>query len=140
MPADTVFLDTVGWIALLNATDSLHVTADEAWRSLGREGKSIILTDWIVAETGNGLARGSVRQRFFQAAESIRNSSRARIFFVTDELLERAMSLYNDRGDKAWGLVDCASFIVMRDEGITTAFTNDRHFQQAGFQCLLPVV
>ncbi len=52
--------------------------------------------------------------------------------------MERALLLYSDRPDKAWGLVDCASFIVMKDEGITDAFTIDRHFEQAGFTCLLP--
>lgn len=58
--------------------------------------------------------------------------------FVTPALMERALLLYSDRPDKAWGLVDCASFIVMKDEGITDAFTIDRHFEQAGFTCLLP--
>jgi hypothetical protein len=48
--------------------------------------------------------------------------------------------MYASRPDKTWGLVDCASFVVMQDEGITEAFTNDRHFEQAGFTTLLPVV
>ena len=52
--------------------------------------------------------------------------------------MERALLLYSDRPDKFWGLVDCASFIVMSDEGISEAFTTDRHFEQAGFECLLP--
>ena len=33
--------------------------------------------------------------------------------------------------------VDCAIFVVMRDAGIHGALTVDRHFSQAGFQCLL---
>lgn len=32
----------------------------------------------------------------------------------------------------------CASFLVMEDNGISQAFTNDRHFEQAGFRNLLP--
>ncbi len=137
MPADMVFLDTVGWIALLNATDSLHVAADHLWRSLGQQDNIIVLTDWIIAETGNGLARGVARQQFFRATESIFTSPRAKVVFVTDLILRRALVMYKDHTDKAWGLVDCVSFIVMRDEGITAAFTNDRHFQQAGFTALL---
>lgn len=27
----------------------------------------------------------------------------------------------------------------MSDHGVTEAFTTDRHFEQAGFHCLLPV-
>jgi predicted nucleic acid-binding protein len=33
--------------------------------------------------------------------------------------------------------VDCASFIVMQERGITEAFTSDRDFEQAGFKRLL---
>lgn len=34
------------------------------------------------------------------------------------------------------GIVDQVSFLVMRRLGITEAFTNDRHFQAAGFVTL----
>ena len=58
---------------------------------------------------------------------------------VDRELLERAISVYQQHHDKTWGLVDCASFIVMHDRGISQAFTADLHFEQAGFQRLLAV-
>ncbi len=34
------------------------------------------------------------------------------------------------------GLVDHLSFVVMRRLGLEAAFTNDRHFQAAGFRIL----
>ena len=34
------------------------------------------------------------------------------------------------------GIVDHVSFVVMRRLGVTEAFTNDRHFQAAGFTVL----
>ena len=45
--------------------------------------------------------------------------------------------MFDRAGDKRWGLVDCASFVVMTGRGVTEAFTNDHHFEQAGFRCLL---
>ena len=39
--------------------------------------------------------------------------------------------------DKGWSLTDCASFIIMEDEGLTIALTHDQHFIQAGLQALL---
>ena len=57
MPANVVFLDTQGWIAVLNARDRLHSLANAEWKRLGDLGYSVLLTDWIVAEVGNGLAR-----------------------------------------------------------------------------------
>jgi hypothetical protein len=47
------------------------------------------------------------------------------------------MSLYERAADKTWGMVDCASFVVMRETRISEALSADRHFEQAGFRCLL---
>lgn len=139
MISNAVFLDTCGWVALLNASDDLHAAATAAWRVLGQRGRLIVLADWVLAETGNGLARTPARSRFVNAVQLIESSPRAQLIRVSDELRERALAQYADRADKAWGLVDCASFIVMQDHGMSEAFTNDRHFQQAGFSCLLPL-
>ncbi|HEX6904851.1 MAG TPA: PIN domain-containing protein [Thermoanaerobaculia bacterium] len=139
MPARRVFLDTNGWLALLNSADALHSLAEAEWTQLLEEGYSIFLTDWIIAETGNGLARTTGRSQFVQAVRLLRESPRAHVLPVSGELFERALDLYAKRLDKTWGLVDCASFIVMEDEGIREVLSNDRHFPQAGFQCLLPL-
>jgi predicted nucleic acid-binding protein len=137
MPARTVFLDTNGWLALLNSSDSLHQAASRLWESLVEDGASFVVTDWVIAETGNGLAKTPARRRFNQAVDLFRMSPRSSVFFVAVDRFERALSLYNRRGDKLWGLVDCASFVVMEEAGITEAFTNDHHFEQAGFRSLL---
>jgi len=45
--------------------------------------------------------------------------------------------LYKKYADKEWSLVDCISFIVMRERGIKQALTFDRHFEQAGFDAIM---
>ena len=47
------------------------------------------------------------------------------------------LELYTDRPDKAWSLVDCVSFKVMRARGLKEALAHDEHFEQAGFVALL---
>ena len=138
MASKAVFLDTNGWFALLSDDDRLNLIATQCWSDLGKLRKTVLLTDWIIAETGNGLARTPARQRFVEATLEMLNDSRVRVVPVTATLMERALLLYSERPDKDWGLVDCASFIIMKDEGITEAFTTDHHFEQAGFICLLP--
>jgi predicted nucleic acid-binding protein len=138
MASDPVFLDSNGWVALLNMRDPLNAKANTLFRELGRIGRPIVLTDWIVAETGNGLARIPARTLVPETVARFLRSSRFTVVFVSPNLMERALSLYAERSDKAWGLVDCASFVVMTEQGITEAFTTDRHFEQAGFRCLLP--
>jgi len=104
---------------------------------LARLGNTVVVTDWVVAETGNGLARSSGRRQFATALDTLQRSPRTNLIFITDKLLQRSIDLYAQRDDKTWGLVDCASFVVMQDEKIREAFTNDRHFDQAGFTCLI---
>jgi predicted nucleic acid-binding protein len=140
MSPRAVFLDTNGWLALLNSSDTLHLVASTQWAELVKEGRSFYLTDWIVAETGNGLARTRARDRFGDAVDLLRGSSRTTLVPVSDGFLDKALKLYKERSDKTWGLVDCATFLVMTEQGILEAFTNDRHFEQAGFKCLLPIL
>ena len=65
------------------------------------------------------------------------------IFCRRDSILENpmsppgTMSINRERNEAGQaGIVDQVSFIVMRRWGITEAFTNDRHFQAAGFRAL----
>ena len=137
--ASSIFLDTNGWVALLNRNDSMHVQANEAWARVVRGRHSLILTDWIVAETGNGLARAKDKARLAEAFDRVLQVPRNELVIVEESLLREAMALFCHHADKTWGLVDCASFVVMRDRGIAEAFTSDHDFEQAGFKCLLSV-
>src|SRR5262245_39852105 len=132
----SIFLDTNGWLALLNASENWHADAMDLWLDLVRRGNRIVLTDWIIAETGNGLARSQTKAQFVNVVEQMLDAPSVDVISVDRGLLGRALSDYSNYTDKTWGLVDCASFIVMRDRGIAEAFTSDRDFQQAGFTCL----
>jgi predicted nucleic acid-binding protein len=49
----------------------------------------------------------------------------------------QALVLYQSHSDKNWGLIDCISFVVMRQHNLSNAVTGDRHFIQAGFRALM---
>jgi uncharacterized protein len=137
MPAKAVFIDTNGWLALLNSSDNLHPAARDLWAQLLDLEYSFVLTDWVIAETGNGLARTPARRSFPVAVELLRSSPRTQLVSVSGSLFQEALDLYARREDKTWGLVDCASFVLMREQGLHEALTNDHHFEQAGFHPLL---
>lgn len=137
--AGNVLLDTNGWIPLLNSSEQLHRQAIDLWQGLGRRGYRIVLTDWVIAETGNGLARSPAKHRFAESVERFWQSGVVDILTIDRPLITQAFELYRGYADKSWGLVDCASFVVMRQRDITEAFTSDKHFEQAGFRCLLTV-
>ncbi len=135
--SSSVFLDTSGWIALLNSTEPEHQAANQLWLDLGRRGYRIVITDWIIAETGNGLARTCARGQFASSVERVWQSPTIDAVIIDPPLMRRAIDRYHRFLDKSWGLVDCASFAVMEERGITEAFTSDHDFEQAGFRCLL---
>ncbi|MEI8371935.1 MAG: PIN domain-containing protein [Planctomycetota bacterium] len=138
MPShDAVFLDTNGWIALLNADDQFHAQAAKYLRDFEVARRTLITTDWVLAETGNGLARVPPRAKFVRAVETFLASHSSRLVRVDAQLFRDALAMYGRAADKSWGLVDCASFIVMGREQVMDALTTDRHFTQAGFRCLL---
>jgi len=51
--------------------------------------------------------------------------------------MQKGEILFNQRIDKQWSLVDCISFVVMRERKLSAALTADHHFSQAGFKVLL---
>ncbi len=135
--ASSVFLDTSGWLALLNRTETTHEQAIRAWASIVRGKHQIVLTDWVVAETGNGLARAKDKTRLAEALDRILQVPHNELVYIHEDLLRKAIALFGQHTDKSWGLVDCASFIVMRERNIAEAFTTDHDFEQAVFRCLL---
>jgi len=81
---------------------------------------------------GNGLRENSIREVGRSSISSIKEK-----YGYQDKQVSEAWRLYSDRADKEWSLTDCMSFVVMNRNGISEAFTNDRHFEQAGFNILL---
>ena len=129
-----VFLDTVGLLAVWDTSDQWHAGAAVAYQQLLSQGRPLMTTSAVLLECGNAAARRPYRQRV----------NVLRQLFVQEQLLadptpqeiEKAWDAY-DRGEAGEaGIVDHISFIVMRRLGITEAFTNDRHFQAAGFRLL----
>ncbi|MFM6025600.1 MAG: type II toxin-antitoxin system VapC family toxin, partial [Dolichospermum sp.] len=72
-----------------------------------------------------------------QLLESLETDPSVEVVLLSNSLYKLAFNLFKQREDKEWGLVDCISFIVMQDRGISDALTTDIHFQQAGFRALL---
>ena len=129
-----IFIDTAYILALSNRRDQYHKEASKLVSQY--KGYPMVVTDAVLLEVGNTLARGH-RQAAVAAIEQLLSSDDVDVVHLTPDLFQRAFTIYKTFQDKAWSLVDCISFVVMRDAGITDALTSDRHFEQAGFQVLM---
>jgi hypothetical protein len=121
-------------VALINQRDAYHDKATELADAY--EGAPLLTTDVVLLEIGNALAR-KFKQQAVEVIDDFLSSCEVEIVRLTPQIFERAYSLYKQYQDKEWGLIDCVSFVVMRDASVNGALTFDQHFVQAGFQALM---
>ena len=133
-----VFLDASGLIAVANTDDHWHDRAEAVWRELIVSGTPLVTTSLVLFELGDGLSRVDQRPLAVDLYDRLRQSPRVLVVPLTREQELAAWDLFRQRLDKAWGVTDCASFVVMKHLGIEAALTVDHHFQQAGFRRLIP--
>lgn len=132
-----VFLDTAYAIALANVRDALHPKAVQVAQDLRAQQTKLVTTRAVLLEIGNALASQRFRTAAVQLLDALEADPTVGIVPLTNDLYAQALILYRSRIDKEWGLVDCLSFVVMRERMLTEALTADQHFEQAGFQALL---
>ncbi len=131
------FLDTAYAVALSAASDRYHATALALSEQMERDNTRIVTTSAVLMEIGNALSKLRYRPAEVALLDALEHDPSVEVVSLSDELFAHAFELYRARTDKEWGLIDCISFIVMRDRGLVAALTTDDHFRQAGFQVLL---
>jgi len=129
-----ILVDTFFVIALINRRDQYHRQARELADKF--EGHPLLVTDAVLLEIGNALARG-YKQEATEIIEEFLTSDEVEVVHLSPQLFQQAFALYRTHQDKEWSLVDCVSFVVMREVGISHALTFDHHFTQAGFEALM---
>ncbi len=135
--AHIVFADTVAWIALVNKSDSLHDQANAVFKDLRQKEYRFITSEFVLLEFANALSAPDFRTKASNFIAGLREMTEVEIFPAESELFNSAFELYRDRPDKEWSIVDCSSFVIMNENSISEAFTQDHHFEQAGFIVLL---
>lgn len=130
----TAFADTFYFLALLDSREEFHAPAAEFSRDPELR---LVTTEWVLAEFGNAYSNPEDRADFVRLYRALVNHPRVKIIPAETGLFRRGVDLFEQRADKKWSLVDCISFIAMREEQLTEALTGDKHFEQAGFHALL---
>lgn len=129
-----VFLDTVGLIAIWNASDQWNALATAAFTEIVRRQAALVTTPAVLLECGNASARRPYRRHVVGLPKQL--LTQGQLIEPTPDEIEEAWLAF-DRGEAGGaGIVDPISFVVMRRLGITDAFTNDVHYVAAGFRVL----
>ena len=131
----TVFADAGYWIAVIDPKDSLHSLAFKVSKNLGRV--RISTSEMVLAEVLAALSSPPLRVTAVKAIERMQSNPNTEVIPQTGLLFQEALQRYKNRPDKAWSLTDCASFVIMEQQGMQDALAYDEHFEQAGFVALL---
>lgn len=128
-----LFVDTAGWMACADASDTAHDACRAARDKALRAGQVLVTTDYVVDETLT-----LIRLRLsLPAAEAwwrqVDGSRRVRWERIDPGRFDRALELFFRHRDKGYSFTDCTSFAVMRELKLPGVLTTDRHFRQMGF-------
>lgn len=135
----SIFVDTSGWGHLVDPSQACHKHAADLYRRARQEGSRLVTTNYILTELVALLTSPLriPRARTIAFIATLKSSPSVDVVHVDATLDAQAWQLLVDRPDKVWSLVDCASFVAMRQSGLMEALTTDPHFEQAGFVRLL---
>jgi len=116
-----MFADTSGWASAADRRQSFHNLSGTLIRQAHRAGKKIVTTNYVLAELASLLTSPLriPRPLQIQYLADLRASTCIEIVHVDVSLDVVAWQLWQSRPDKEWSFVDCASFVVMQQRGLT---------------------
>jgi len=129
-----LFLDTGYVLALELANDQNHHGVTDHWRRLAIGAlPPLVTTSYVFCEIVTFFNARGHHGKAVEVGNNLLRSTAIEMLHVDEELLELSWHYLARHQDKRYSLTDCVSFVVMERLGITTAFTVDHHFEQAGF-------
>jgi predicted nucleic acid-binding protein len=125
-----ILVDTGFFFALASANDPHHERAREVFaRFKGQDlSRLLITTNHVVAETITLTQAKIDHTAAVLMGEQLYNEKLARIHWSTPAEEKAAFAYLSRHRDKGYSFVDCLSFVVMDELGITEALAVDKHF------------
>ena len=126
-----VFADTSGLFAFLVENDSMHVRAENIFRSFAENNTLLLTSSYVLVETIALLQRRVGMDAVLDFQDKI--LPLLDIIWVDAHWHERAVKRLIALNQKNVSLVDCLSFVIMDAREVHTAFSFDKHFEKNGY-------
>jgi uncharacterized protein len=126
-----ILIDTSALYALADDRDPNHSEATSSARDIAEAGVPLLVHTYVLVETFALLQR---RHGLSAALKAHAFAVAVPTLAVDRALHDRAVEWLRAHPSRKTSLVDAASFEVMRERGITTAFAFDTDFEAAGFR------
>ncbi len=130
------FIDTSAFYAVLDKSDVNHNRAAKIWRELLERDAVLMTSNYVIVECFALMQKrlGKYAARVFQ--DQILPLVSIQWVGENDHL--RGVSAFLTASRRKLSLVDCVSFVMMRDLGLKDVFCFDKDFEKEGFSCLEP--
>jgi len=128
---NAVFIDTSGFLAVLDRGDKFHDEALKKWNFLARQPYEPWTTDYVRLESWSLIQR----RMGAEAVAAFHDDwlPLCKIHHVGADGFERAAAQWRIAQRRQLSLVDLTSFDAMRQLAIRTALAFDSHFQEMGY-------
>lgn len=129
-----IFVDTSALYAVLDRDDEFHAQAAAQWAELLSGPSEVLTSNYVIVECFALIQRrlGIDAVRIFSADVL----PVITVQWISADDHEAATQALLAAARRDLSLVDCASFVLMRDLGIRSAFAFDEDFEQQGFQMI----
>ena len=130
-----IFVDTGGWIAILNRRDQHHQDAVTIFNTLQQQQMRLLTTDYVIDETATRLrydTNHSIAVMFLTRIELLVETGVLTFVEVDKDVFEKAKALFRQYDSTRLSFTDCTSFVVCRENNISEAFAFDQHFPIMG--------
>ena len=133
-----VFIDTSGFLALIDSKLALFKKASDIFEEFYNTGRKVITTDYVMDEVFTWMRCKEKLQikDVLEFGKSLRMSD-VQIVGVTDEIFYDAFAVMVKFKDQFFSFTDCISFTVMNKMKIKDVVTTDKHFTVVGFNRLI---
>ena len=133
-----VFIDTAGFLALVDDDTSLLKKVSDIFEEFYNTGRKVITTDYVMDEVFTWMR---CKQKFpikdvLEFGRSLRMSD-VQIVGITDDIFYDSFATMVKYKDHYFSFTDCVSFTVMKSMKIKDVVTTDKHFAVAGFNSLI---
>ena len=128
-----MFIDTGAWFALADKSDAYHEQAVTIYPGLLRDFHHLTTTNLVVAETYVLIRRALGHQPAISFLQNISASPRIVKIYSNPTLEYLAEEILMQYEDQHFSYTDAVGFAVMKQYGITQAFSFGQHFVTAGF-------
>ena len=128
-----VLVDASAWIAINNTRDKYHAPATQLFQQFVTIRQVMVTTNLVIAEAYASIRKMGGHVAALDFLEICRQTSFIRRVYSDAALELQAEAILRQFSDQDFSLADAVSFALMRQLGITEAFTFDHHFLTAGF-------